>query len=229
MTDSAAVLEARNVWVRLGNTDVLRAVDFALGSGEFVVLLGPNGSGKTTLVKSLLGVVRLSRGSRTIFGQQPEAFKRWDVIGYVPQRITAAAGVPATVDEVVLSGRAAKVGVLGRYRASDYAATARALELADLTELARSQVETLSGGQRQRVLIARALATDPAVLVMDEPMVGLDLAHQESFAVILRRLHAASTSILLVAHSLGAVEPLVQRAVVIERGVVQDGSCDRAN
>ncbi|MDQ3659564.1 MAG: metal ABC transporter ATP-binding protein [Actinomycetota bacterium] len=230
MTDSASIFEARNVWVRLGSTDALRGVDFALGSGEFVVLLGPNGSGKTTLVKALLGVVQLTRGSRAVFGQQPEAFKRWHLIGYVPQRIAAASGVPATVNEVVLSGRAAKLGLLGRYRASDHAAAARALDLADIAELARSRVETLSAGQQQRVLIARALATDPAVLVMDEPVASIDLAHQESFAGTLRQLHAAGTSVLLVAHSLGAMKPLAQRAVVIEHGVVvHDGSVDQAN
>jgi zinc transport system ATP-binding protein len=86
-------------------------------------------------------------------------------------------------------------------------------------------VETLSGGQQQRVLIARALVTDPAVLVMDEPVASVDLAHQESFAATLAQLHAAGTSILLVAHSLGAMEPLAQRAIVIERGVViHDGA-----
>jgi zinc transport system ATP-binding protein len=229
VSDAAAIFEVSDAWVRLGTTEALRGVEFALGRGEFVVLLGPNGSGKTTLVKALLGIVRLARGRRSIFGHDPERFKRWDLIGYVPQRVSAAAGVPATVEEVVLAGRAAKVGLFARYGASDRDAVARALELVDLAPVAGSRVETLSGGQQQRVLIARALATDPSVLVMDEPVASVDLAHQESFAATLSQLHAAGTSILLVAHSLGAMEPLAQRAVVIERGVViHDGAPDDA-
>ena len=224
MTDER-VFDLREAWVRLGASDVLKDVDFALGSGEFAVLLGPNGSGKTTLVKALLGIVRLARGERAIFGQDPGQFRRWDLVGYVPQRATAASGVPATVEEVVLSGRAGKVGLLSRFGAADHDATGRALELVDLMPLAKARVETLSGGQQQRVLIARALVTDPAVLVMDEPVASVDLAHQETFALTLKQLHAAGTSILLVAHSLGAMEPLAERAIVIERGVViHDGA-----
>ena len=229
MTVSRAdkVLEVRDASVRFGATEALRDVDFALGRGEFVVLLGPNGSGKSTLVKALLGRVRLAAGRREVFGEDPDDFKRWDLIGYVPQRVTAAAGVPATVHEVVLSSRASKVGLLGRYGPADRAAVERALELVDMTSVSETRVETLSGGQQQRVLIARALATDPAVLVMDEPVASVDLAHQESFAATLQTLHGSGTSILLVAHSLGAMAPLAQRAVVIERGVViHDGPPD---
>jgi zinc transport system ATP-binding protein len=227
VSETAKVLEVRDASVRFGATEALRNVDFSLGSGEFVVLLGPNGSGKSTLVKALLGLVRLVGGRREVFGEDPNGFKRWDLIGYVPQRVTAAAGVPATVHEVVLSSRASKVGILGRYGQRDREAVERALELVDLTPIAKARVETLSGGQQQRVLIARALATDPSVLVMDEPVASVDLAHQESFAATLRRFHGSGTSILLVAHSLGAMAPLAQRAVVIERGVViHDGPPD---
>jgi zinc transport system ATP-binding protein len=229
VSDSPVVFEVRDAWVRFGASEALRGVDFAMRRGEFVVLLGPNGSGKTTLVKTLLGIVRLTRGAREIFGQSPEDFRRWDQIGYVPQRITAAAGVPATVEEVVLSSRAAKVGLLGRYRPDDHTAAENALQLVDLEAFAKSRVETLSGGQQQRVLIARALATHPVVLVMDEPVASVDLAHQQSFAATLERLHDNGTSVLLVAHSLGAMEPLAQRAVVIERGeVIHDGAPDDA-
>jgi zinc transport system ATP-binding protein len=218
--ESAPAFEMIDGHVRLGTSHVLRGVDFALRQGEFVVLLGPNGSGKTTLVKALLGLTRVTRGARRIFGRLAEDFRRWDLIGYVPQRMTAATGVPATVEEVVLSGRAAKVGLLGRYRVSDRMAAHHALELVDLTDVAGARVEALSGGQQQRVLIARALATDPAVLVMDEPVASVDLAHQETFAMTLKELHQGGTSILLVAHALGAMEPLAQRAVVLEGGVV---------
>ena len=227
MCDAAVLFEVRDARVRFGPTEALRGIDFRLDRSEFVVLLGPNGSGKSTLVKALLGLVPLTNGRRRIFGQDPERFRRWDLIGYVPQRVTAAAAVPATVQEVVLSSRAPKVGFLGRFRRADYDWAERALDLVDLAPLAKARVETLSGGQQQRVLIARALATDPAVLVMDEPVASVDLAHQETFAGTLDRLHRSGTSILLVAHSLGAMAPLAQRAVVIERGVVvHDGPPD---
>lgn len=223
----AAVFEAQHASVHFGAARVLRGVDFSLSEGEFCVLLGPNGSGKTTLVRTLLGLVPMSGGRRTIFGHDPVAFKRWDLIGYVPQRVTAAAGVPATVAEVVHSGRTSRIRLLSRTSRADRAAVDRALDLVDLTPVATDRVETLSGGQQQRVLIARALASEPRVLVMDEPVASVDMAHQESFAVTLGRLHAMGTSILLVAHSLGAMEPLAQRAVVIERGaVIHDGAPD---
>lgn len=229
MPDTEALFDVRDAHVRFGPTEALRGVDFTLKRREFAVLLGPNGSGKSTLVKAVLGLVPLSRGERRVFGRDPLRFRRWDLIGYVPQRVTAAAAVPATVREVVLSGRASKVGFLGRYRNRDHEAVERALDVVDLASLAKERVETLSGGQQQRVLIARALATDPVVLVMDEPVASVDLAHQETFAVTLDGLHRAGTSILLVAHSLGAMAPLAQRAVVIERGrVVHDGAPDDA-
>jgi zinc transport system ATP-binding protein len=227
VSDDSLVFQLHQASVRFGATEALHDVDFRLGRGEFLVLLGPNGSGKSTLVKALLGLVRLSSGHREIFDQRAEDFDRWDLIGYVPQRVTAAAGVPATIEEVVLSSRAAKVGMLERYRSEDHEAVRRALDTVDLTSLAKTPVESLSGGQQQRVLIARALATDPAVLVMDEPVASVDLAHQGSLASTVDGLHRSGTSILLVAHSLGAMEPLAQRAVVIERGVViHDGPPD---
>lgn len=229
MSDPGTVFETHDVSVRLGNNDVLRGVDFTLRRGEFVVLLGPNGSGKTTLVKALLGLVKTTRGTRSIFGEPAERFKHWDRIGYVPQRVTAAAAVPATIGEVVLSGRAARAGLWRPYGAVDREAAARAMELVDLLPLARTRVERLSGGQQQRVLIARALATDPDVLVMDEPVASVDLAHQETFAHTVGALNDAGASILLVAHSLGAMQPLSQRAVVLEAGkVIFDGPPDEA-
>jgi zinc transport system ATP-binding protein len=123
-----------------------------------------------------------------------------------------------------MSGRASRVGLLGRYGGSDRASVDRTLELVDLVEVRNSPVARLSGGQQQRVLIGRALAAEPDVLVLDEPVASVDLAHQESFAATIETLLGRGTSILMVAHSLGAVARLVQRAVVLERGrVVHDG------
>jgi zinc transport system ATP-binding protein len=224
VSDPSPALEVRDARVRLGGAEVLRGVNFSLGRGQFVILLGANGSGKTTLVSAALGLIPLAGGEALAFGHRLEDFRDWSAIGYVPQRMTAASRVPATVGEVVLSGRAGKVGLLRPFGRVDRAAAQRALELVDLADLTGFPVDRLSGGQQQRVLIARALAAEPTVLVMDEPVASVDLAHQETLAANLASLHRAGTSILLVAHSLGAMEPLAERAVVLERGeVVYDG------
>lgn len=224
MTDRS-VLDLDRVSVVLGNQQVLSDVDFNLDRGEFLVLLGANASGKTTLVKTLLGLIPFASGQAYLFGEPIERFRNWQMIGYVPQRVTAASGVPATVEEVVTSGRASRVGLLGRYGASDRAAVTRALELVDLLDVKSSPVGYLSGGQQQRVLIGRALAAEPEVLVLDEPIASVDLAHQESFARTIEVLLSEGKSILMVAHSLGAVKRLVGRAVVLERGrVIHDGA-----
>ena len=224
MTDATDPLRMSGADVLLGRQLVLHDIDFSVGAGEFVVLLGNNGSGKTTLVKSLLGLIPLARGRVELFGEPLGTFKRRELIGYVPQRLTAASGVPATVMEVVISARARRSGWVRPYNPDDRGAAIGALEAVDLVELSDSPVGLLSGGQQQRVLIARALAVEPQVLVLDEPVASVDLAHQETFASTVRDLNRRGTSILLVAHALGAMEPLARRAVVLQGGhVVYDG------
>jgi zinc transport system ATP-binding protein len=225
VSDSPAAVALNRVSVFFGHQQVLWNVDFRLNRGEFVVLLGANASGKTTMVKTSLGLIPMASGSASLFGEPVERFKDWKRIGYVPQRVTAASGVPATVEEVVMSGRAARVGLVGRYKPGDHDAVAKALELVDLLEVRKSPVARLSGGQQQRVLIARAMAAEPDMLVLDEPVASVDLAHQESFARTIEVLLKEGKSILMVAHSLGAVQRLVRRAVVLDRGrVVHDGA-----
>lgn len=210
--------------VSLAGRPVLHDIDLEMRSRDFLVLLGDNGSGKTTLVKALLGLVPLTRGRVEVFGVPISGFGDREHIGYVPQRASAGSGVPASVSEVVMSARAGRVGFLRPYSRRDREATRAALEAVNLTDLAERAVGSLSGGQQQRVLIARALAQEPRVLVLDEPVSSVDLAHQDAFAEILTRLKAAGTSVLLVAHGLGALGPLVDRAVVLEGGrIVHDG------
>jgi zinc transport system ATP-binding protein len=218
------IFEARDLSVALDSTIVLEAVDFRLAAGEFLVVFGANGSGKTTLVRALLGLERTRRGSIAIFGGPAREFGRWSRIGYVPQRVTAVAGAPASVREVVLSGRVGSARWLRPYGDADRRAAVRALEAVGMTDLAGAPVAHLSGGQQQRVLIARALAADPDVLVLDEPVSGVDLEHQERLAVALRDFHERGGSVLLVAHALGAMEDLITREVVMDGGrVTYDG------
>ncbi|MGW0787260.1 metal ABC transporter ATP-binding protein [Streptomyces sp. NPDC002911] len=217
------VISMRGATATLGARPVLRGVDLAVHRGEVVALLGANGSGKSTAVRSVIGQVPLDGGAVELFGTPLRRFRQWARVGYVPQRTTAAGGVPATIREVVASGRLSrtKFRPLGK---ADRAAVDRAVELVGLTDRAEDSVNALSGGQHQRVLIARALAAEPEVLIMDEPMAGVDLASQEILASTLREQVGGGASVLLVLHELGALEPLIDRAIVLRDGcVLHDG------
>ncbi|MGW2699014.1 metal ABC transporter ATP-binding protein [Streptomyces sp. NPDC001340] len=217
------VIAMRGVSAELGSRPVLRGIDLTVHSGEVVALLGANGSGKSTAVRSIIGQVPVSGGTIELFGTPRSSFRDWARVGYVPQRTTAAGGVPATVAEIVSSGRLARTR-FGVFRKADRAAVQRALELVGMADRARDSVTALSGGQHQRVLIARALVAEPQLLIMDEPMAGVDLASQEVLARTLRQQVAAGTTVLLVLHELGPLEPLIDRAVVLRDGcVLHDG------
>ncbi|MEU8778484.1 metal ABC transporter ATP-binding protein [Streptomyces sp. NPDC048606] len=217
------VISLRGATASLGSRPVLRGIDLTVRAGEVVALLGANGSGKSTAVRALVGQVPLSGGSLSLFGTDFKRFRQWSRIGYVPQRTTAAGGVPATVREVVSSGRLARTR-FGILRKADKAAVERALALVDMEAYADASVNALSGGQHQRVLIARALAVEPELLIMDEPMAGVDLGNQEVLASAVRRQVAEGTTVLLVLHELGPLEPLIDRAVVLRDGcVTHDG------
>ncbi|MFY1637028.1 metal ABC transporter ATP-binding protein [Solwaraspora sp. WMMB335] len=203
---------------------VLRTVDLTVTSGEVVALLGANGSGKSTLVRTVLGLVGLRHGSVRLFDVPLARFCHWHRVGYVPQRVGAGSGVPATVGEVVASGRLARRGILRPAGAADRAAVAEALAAVGLSDRIRDSVAALSGGQQQRTLIARALAGKPDLLVLDEPTAGVDVASQEAFALALREFVSGGGTVLLVAHELGPLQPLIDRAVVLHHGkVVHDG------
>lgn len=217
------VIAMRGVTAELGSRPVLRGIDLTVRSGEVVALLGANGSGKSTAVRSIIGQVPVSGGTIELFGTPRRSFRDWARVGYVPQRTSAAGGVPATVTEIVSSGRLARTR-FGVFRKADRAAVQRALELVGMADRARDSVTALSGGQHQRVLIARALVAEPQLLIMDEPMAGVDLASQEVLARTLRDQVAAGTTVLLVLHELGPLEPLIDRAVVLRDGcVLHDG------
>ncbi|WHM38837.1 metal ABC transporter ATP-binding protein [Streptomyces sp. BPTC-684] len=222
------VISLRGATATLGSRPVLRGIDLTVRRGEVVALLGANGSGKSTAVRSAIGQVPLTGGSIELFGTELKRFRDWARVGYVPQRTTAASGVPATVREVVASGRLSrtKLGLLAK---ADRAAVARAIELVGLADRAKDSVNALSGGQHQRVLIARALASEPELLIMDEPMAGVDLASQEILAATLREQVAGGATVLLVLHELGPLEPLIDRAVVLRDGcVTHDGPPPKA-
>lgn len=218
-----SVLALRSGAVSYDGRTAVSGVDLAVEQREVVAVLGANGSGKSTLVRALLGLNPLSAGELELFGTPLARFREWTRIGYVPQRGGATTGVPATVQEVVATGRLARTG-LRRPRAADRAAVLAALETVGLAARARHSVETLSGGQQQRVLIARALTCDPELMVLDEPTAGVDLASQDALASTLATLVERGTTIVLVAHELGPMQPLITRAITMVDGrVLHDG------
>jgi zinc transport system ATP-binding protein len=215
-----AAVALRGATAALGGRDVLRGVDLTVGRGEVVALLGVNGSGKSTTVRAVTGRVPLTAGSLELFGTPLARFRDWRRVGYVPQRSTAASGVPATVREVVCAGRLARTG-LRPLRRADRAAVQHALETVGMADRAGDPAAALSGGQQQRVLIARALAGEPDLLIMDEPLAGVDLGSQQILAETLRRQVSDGVSALLVLHELGPLAPLIDRAVLLSDGRVE--------
>ena len=219
------VIEIRDGTVALGGRPVLRGIDLTVHSGEVVALLGANGSGKSTLVRTMLGLVPAIRGDVSLFGTRLPDFDAWERIGFVPQRVTAGSGVPASVREVVASGRLSRRPLLRPMRRADRAAVDEAIAAVGLADRAGDGVSTLSGGQQQRVLIARALAGQPELFVLDEPTAGVDLQSQHALADALWMLVERGATIVLVAHELGPMAPLIKRTVVMRDGrVAYDGA-----
>lgn len=218
------VLAVDDVTVALAGRPVLRRVHLTVGAGELVALLGTNGSGKSTLVRACVGLVPRLGGDVRILGTVLAAFRDWHRVGYVPQRPSASSGVPATVREVVATGRLSLRRPFFPATGEDRLAVERALSQVDLTDRADDPVGELSGGQQQRVMIARALAGEPDLLILDEPTAGVDSATQHILAALLAQLVASGAAVLLVTHELGPLQRLVDRAVVLRDGrVAYDG------
>lgn len=217
------VISARGVDTWLGDQQILFGIDLDVATGEVVALLGGNGSGKTTLLRTLLGLIPHQSGQIELFGQPAARFRDWSRIGYVPQRGRLQVA-NATVDEVVMLGRLARRRLFRLPGSTDRAACDEAVERVGLTGLGPRPMSQLSGGQQQRALIARALAGRADLLVLDEPFAALDVRTQTSLARLLGRLHQQGLTILVVLHELGAMEPLLERSVVLQLGrVIHDG------
>lgn len=203
---------------------VLEGVDLRLGEGEFVAVAGPNGGGKTTLVRILLGLERPSEGRALLYGEPAHRFSRRRTLGYLAQRSVLGGDAPATVREVVSAGRLAAGGLIGPLRRRDRELAAEAIARVGLEEHADSPVRTLSGGMQQRAFIAKALAGEPSLLVLDEPTTGVDVESQDSLAALLDGLHSdLGVTVVYVSHEFGAVERFVQRLVLVRRSIVFDG------
>jgi len=208
-----------------GGQAVVSGVTLDIHAGEVVAILGPNGSGKSTLVKGLLGLNEHVGGQAALFGTPIERFRDHSRLGYVPQRHTLSTSVRATVTEIVAIGRLPHQGWLGRPNDQDRQIIQESLAVVGLADRASVDVSTLSGGQQRRVLIARALAAQPDVLIMDEPTAGVDLASQEVLSQVLARLSGRGTTMLIVTHELRALRGVLTRIVGLDGGrVIFDGT-----
>ncbi len=196
---------------------VLENVSFQIRRGDFACIVGPNGGGKTTLLRLMLGLLKPAQGQVTIFGQPPHRARRR--IGYMPQHTQLDPLFPMRVYDVVLMGRLGIRRGFGPYGAQDRAKATAALDEVGLNGFAKRPFSALSGGQRQRVLIARALACDPDLLLLDEPTANLDPAVQDDMTGLLGRLSERLT-IILVSHDVGFVVRHVKTVVCVNREVV---------
>jgi zinc transport system ATP-binding protein len=218
------VIEVTRGAVSLSGRPILRDIDLTIEQGDVVALIGANGSGKSTLVKAAVGLLPTSAGQVRLFGTPLADFSDWRRLGYVPQRSTIAQGVPATVREVVSAGRLARRRAFRPPGGEDRRAVREALEIVGLGDRGGHQVATLSGGQQQRVLMARTLAGEPDLLVLDEPNAGVDVLSQQAIADALAHRAAAGATIVVVLHELGPFEPLIRRTVLLREGrITYDG------
>ncbi|WP_116451410.1 metal ABC transporter ATP-binding protein [Blastococcus litoris] len=197
---------------------IVQGVDLTVGHGEAIAVLGSNGSGKTTLARGLLGLAPVLGGEVELLGSPVGRLRERGRVGYVPQRHTVSGAVPATVREVVSVGRLARLGLFRRLGAADRAAVGDAVAAVGLADRMEEPVASLSGGQQRRVLVARALAAQPELLIMDEPTAGVDAPSQHALAEVLARVSAAGTTLVVVTHESGPLAAVLTRAVVVDQG-----------
>ncbi len=226
---SEPVVELHHVCVDRDGERVLDDVHLVVRRGDFLGIIGPNGAGKTTLLRVMLGLVRPTCGHVRLFGEDLRSFRGWHRVGYVPQgSVPYNPRFPATVLEVVLSGRAGRAGLGRRFTAADEAAALRALSTVGMEAYRDRLLSRLSAGQQQRVLIARALAAEPELLVLDEPTVGVDVEAQEQFYGLLHRLNEEGVTLVLVSHDVGVVAREVTQLACLNRRLFFHGSPQEA-
>jgi manganese/iron transport system ATP-binding protein len=218
----SAVLAVENASVQLGGRLVLRNADLHVARGELVGLIGPNGAGKTTLLRAALGLLRPIGGRVTVEGRRAAPGRI--PIGYVPQRHEFAWEFPISVENVVMTGRTGRLGLFRRPGVADWGAVDEALDRVRMTHLRDRPAGELSGGERQRVSVARALALQPAVLLLDEPFTGLDMPTQELLADLFASLAREGRAVLMTTHDLVAAIYSCDRLALLNETIVATGS-----
>ncbi len=224
--DKSICIELEGISFHYNEIPVLEDISFSIETGEYLGIIGPNGGGKTTLIKIILGLSEPDSGNVKIFGKDIVEFRDRYKIGYVPQKASEAEFYfPATVEEVVRSGRTARVGLLKRFRATDNKAIVKAMEISEVIQYKERLISKLSGGERQRVFIARALAGEPEILILDEPAVGVDIASQERFYSFLADINRElRITIVFISHDVGVIANEVNNVLCLNRRLICHGS-----
>jgi manganese transport system ATP-binding protein len=215
-------VDVHDVRVQYERVVALDGVNLTLPSGIALGIVGPNGSGKSTLLKTIAGLVAPAAGSVAVFGKRPQDL-RPGTIGYVPQIEDVDWQFPANVRDVVSMGRYPRLGAFARFGAKDRAAVDDALAALDLRELADRHISQLSGGQQQRAFVARAIAQEPELLLLDEPTTGVDAATEESLMHVIRALVKRGMPVLMTTHDLDRAPEWFDRLIVVDRRVLADG------
>jgi zinc transport system ATP-binding protein len=235
ISNGVNVVSVRNLSFQYNSEAVLADVSFEIGKGDYVGLVGPNGSGKTTLIRNLLGLLRPSEGTVSLFGRSLLEFHEWHKVGYLSQKFMASYHhFPATVKEVVSMGLLSTKRFPKRMRSPDNVAVEKALACMDILDLKSSLIYELSGGQQQRVFIARTIVNEPELLILDEPTAAVDPETRERFFNLLTDLHhQKQTTIILVTHDMGSIGKHASRMMFLDKRVIFYGSfeefCDSAD
>lgn len=216
------IIEIKNLNFSYGDKSIIKDVSFNIHRGDYIGIIGPNGGGKTTLVKLILGLLKPDSGSVSLFGEPCAKFKNWPKIGYVAQKVTNFdSKFPATVNEVVSMGRFSQRGLLKSLNKTDKSQVSQALQEVEMSEYKNRLIGNLSGGQQQRVFIARALAQQPEIIFLDEPTSGVDLASQEKFYELLKKLNSKlNITLVLISHDIDAITKEVTEIVCINQSLI---------
>jgi zinc transport system ATP-binding protein len=217
MDSNPAIISLQDISFRYEEHVVLQDVSLTVHEKEFLGIVGPNGSGKSTLLKIILGLLVPQKGQVKVFGASPEEARLR--IGYVPQFATFDRNFPISVRETVLQGRLGKTRLIGGYRRQDHELAHQSLEEVELADLAHRPLTSLSGGQLQRVLIARALACQPEILILDEPTAHIDPKVEEGVFELLKRFNQKLT-VLVVSHDIGFISRYITRVACLNRTLV---------
>ncbi|MBC3194210.1 metal ABC transporter ATP-binding protein [Pseudonocardia sp. C8] len=219
-------LEVTGLTVRHGDVLALDDVSLRLDPGTVCGLMGPNGSGKSTLFRAVMGLVAPERGTVRVLGTTSAGARRRAAVAYMPQAEEIDPDFPIVAHQVVLTGRYAGMGIARRARPADRAAVAAALDRVGMTGLADRQIGRLSGGQRKRVFLARAIAQDAPLLLLDEPFAGVDHGTQAELTGVLHQLRDAGCTVLVSTHDVGGVSRLCDRVALLAGQLLADGTPD---
>ncbi len=225
---SVDVVSAEGLSFQYNSSEILSHVTFTLEIGDYLGIVGPNGSGKTTLIKVVLGFLVPSKGKVLIFGHEPAAFEAWYKIGYLPQKLNSYnPHFPATVKEIVALGLLSRKRFPRRINKSDTAVIEGALSLMEIADIKNKLIGELSGGQQQRALIAKALVSEPDLLILDEPTAALDPEVREKFFYTLRVLNESKkVTIVIITHDIGTIGKYASRLLYLDKEVIFCGSFD---